>query len=296
MYGPSPRAWGSGPPRPHPRRHRRSIPTCVGLGATPSAHRVAAAVHPHVRGARDVQGILTGSADGPSPRAWGSAGPRGPRPRHVRSIPTCVGLGAAPSAHRVAAALHPHVREARDVQGILTGSADGPSPRAWGSAGPRGPRPRHVRSIPTCVGLGPLPRGRRHHCAVHPHVRGARSPPATWCSGRCGPSPRAWGSGILTGDSRTRHRSIPTCVGLGLPDLRKLSPLPICNQNYRSDTRTCNNTVTPCGCPYGHGYSPTLIPAYAQHWLAALTTNQPRTQSDVRNTVTRYSSTIIHPD
>src|SRR5699024_8142488 len=235
MYGPSPRAWGSGPPRPHPRRHRRSIPTCVGLGATPPAHRVAAAVHPHVRGARDGQGIRTGSAYGPSPQTWRSAGPRRPKARAVRSLPTCVGLG-----------VHPQ-------------------PGAQGAA-------------------------------VHPHVRGARIRMYCRDCKQYGPSPRAWGSGIITRDSRTRHRSIPTCVGLGLPDLRKLSPLPICNQNYRSDTRTCNNTVTLCGCPYSHGYSPTLTPAYAQHWLAALTTNQPRTQPDVRNTVTRYSSTIIHPD
>ena len=69
-----------------------------------------------------------------------------------------------------------------------------------------------------------------------------------------GPSPRAWGSECPLERVFTDERSIPTCVGLGLPDLRKLSPLPICNQNYRSDTRTCNNTVTLCGCPYGHGY------------------------------------------
>src|SRR5699024_4289109 len=151
--------------------------------------------------------------------------------------------------------VHPHVRGARARAPQGRRQAKGPSPRAWGSAARgAGSRTGH-RSIPTCVGLGQ---------AV---VGDLLQPP--------GPSPHAWGSGLGGGLFSCLGRSIPTCVGLGLPDLRKLSPLPICNQNYRSDTRTCNNTVTLCGCPYGHGYSPTLTPAYAQHWLATLTSPEP---------------------
>ena len=194
----------------------------------------------------------------------------------MRSIPTCVGLGFGGS--------------------IFHYPEGGPSPRAWGSAFGGWASATAGRSIPTCVGLGRTLNTSESLMTVHPHVRGARRPPSCSLPSCTGPSPRAWGSGSDHPYMPSRRRSIPTCVGLGLPDLRKLSPLPICNQNYRSDTRACNNTVTPCGCPYGHGYSPTLIPPYAQHWLAALTTNLPRTQSDVRNTVTRYSSTIIHPD
>src|SRR5699024_379266 len=213
--GPSPRAWGSGPPRPHPRRHRRSIPTCVGLGATPSAHRVAAAVHPHVRGARDVPGSLTGSAGGPSPRAWGSARPRGPRPRHVRSIPTCVGLGAAPTTPTQAPSVHPHVRGARRHTLRAPSSCGGPSPRAWGSGRPRNPDRFSRRSIPTCVGLGWTPRTQTPTCTVHPHVRGARPPAKGSATSLRGPSPRAWGSESTRNLVLRALRSIPTCVGLG---------------------------------------------------------------------------------
>ena len=234
----------------------------------------------------------------------------------LRSIPTCVGLGPRFPFFRARRSVHPHVRGARASRTFSASRTRGPSPRAWGSGGvlgrvgeERGPSPRAWgsgstgtdpsradRSIPTCVGLGPNSLVTATSSPVHPHVRGARARRDCCCSMKSGPSPRAWGSGSCSPGTAHKARSIPTCVGLGLPDLRKLSPLPICNQNYRSDTRTCNDTVTLCGCPYGHGYSPTLIPAYAQHWLAALTTNLPRTQSDVRNTVTRYSSTIIHPD
>ena len=186
-----------------------------------------------------------------------------------------MGLGDVEGVGGHESPVHPHVRGARRLNQCAVRRSFGPSPRAWGSVWVDSWGRAPLRSIPTCVGLGKNPGCWRWSSPVHPHVRGARNSDGHGCFITSGPSPRAWGSVPRGEPEPGPDRSIPTCVGLGLPDLRKLSPLPICNQNYRSDTRTCNNTVTLCGCPYGHGYSPTLTPAYAQHWLATLTSPEP---------------------
>src|SRR5699024_5138486 len=71
------------------------------------------------------------------------------------------------------------------------------------------------RSIPTCVGLGGARQVAPLAGAVHPHVRGARGGVAAFPVVDGGPSPRAWGSGVIAGLLAAFGRSIPTCVGLG---------------------------------------------------------------------------------
>ena len=74
----------------------------------------------------------------------------------------------------------------------------GPSPRAWGSHRARN-LPRHDhRSIPTCVGLSPQNGGGAGRGRVHPHVRGALEVRRGIDAVTEGPSPRAWGSQLLT--------------------------------------------------------------------------------------------------
>src|SRR5699024_6501784 len=89
---------------------------------------------------------------------------------------------------------------------------------------------------------------------VHPHVRGAWSTildPPGWLSG---PSPRAWGLGQNLEGLPPQQRSIPTCVGLGLPDLHKLSPLPICSQTHRGDPHARGNAITIRSEPHGESH------------------------------------------
>src|SRR5690606_28452562 len=73
-------------------------------------------------------------------------------------------------------------------------------------------------SIPTCVGLTLLVNHGARSAPVHPHVRGAHDTRGRpWvCQG--GPSPRAWGSRKQDLVVPEGPRSIPTCVGLTLPE------------------------------------------------------------------------------
>ena len=151
--GPSPRAWGS-PLRPHRvRTVQRSIPTCVGLTRGFRASRAGRPVHPHVRGAHRRPWDESGSAYGPSPRAWGSRLRPLPARRGTRSIPTGVGLTRAAAARALRCTVHPHVRGAHTGRGFVGGRVLGPSPRAWGSLAEQNRYARARRSIPTCVGL-----------------------------------------------------------------------------------------------------------------------------------------------
>ena len=215
FVGPSPRAWGS-----HKREHRwrqqgRSIPTCVGLSVQRSRAGRFSAVHPHVRGALTRRSSHSPVVSGPSPRAWGSLRGELEFNGQNRSIPTCVGLSTTETTETTEVAgpsprawgSHPHrllrVGHARSIPTCVGLSSDvprsaeitsGPSPRAWGSRRRAGPAPSSPRSIPTCVGLSISATPPRCAPTVHPHVRGALSPPVAGRLPRFGPSPRAWGS------------------------------------------------------------------------------------------------------
>ncbi|AFR06729.1 hypothetical protein B005_4440 [Nocardiopsis alba ATCC BAA-2165] len=171
------------------------------------------------------------AAFGPSPRVWGSQ--RRGRARHPpkRSIPTCVGLTAGPYPACSGAAVHPHVRGVHRQSHRPASGLDGPSPRAWGSRTELFAGELEARSIPTCVGLTGQRPAAGSSCSVHPHVRGAHEGASSRAWMICGPSPRAWGSQGLTGPKPRLLRSIPTCVGLTPPRVRKHLPrrsIPTC--------------------------------------------------------------------
>ena len=191
---------------------------------------------------------------GSSPRAWGSAHVCLSTLLPLRSIPTCVGLGIASPWRSRTWAVHPHVRGARTVTFCLRLLIGGPSPRAWGSGRSPCRSARRSRSIPTCVGLGLDGERMGRWDTVHPHVRGARQRTAASKRRDIGPSPRAWGSDLVTDCPTVLGRSIPTCVGLGLPDLHKLSPLPICNQTHRGDPHARGNAITIRSEPHGESH------------------------------------------
>src|SRR5690606_10233124 len=105
-------------------------------------------VHPHVRGAHSGGRETCYPTNGPSPRAWGSQGPKVPQCGLDRSIPTCVGLTRRNFPRRFLRPVHPHVRGAHRPAEVRAAV--------------------FVRSIPTCVGLTPGTAGRTPAPTVHP--------------------------------------------------------------------------------------------------------------------------------
>ena len=215
--GPSPRAWGSPRTRLTGGSPTRSIPTCVGLTRADRPRRPRRAVHPHVRGAHGGLRSVISAGHGPSPRAWGSRDVHRGHAEQARSIPTCVGLTWFPARPCFRGPVHPHVRGAHLFDSDSLALVGGPSPRAWGSRRCRRGRRGRPRSIPTCVGLTPAEGKRATQRTVHPHVRGAHRDPRFPSAALIGPSPRAWGSPVGISHVGFYVRSIPTCVGLTVP-------------------------------------------------------------------------------
>ena len=231
--GSSPRAWGQRLVQQCLDALRRFIPTCVGTATSSRASRPSRAVHPHVRGDSDRNGVYVGHVGGSSPRAWGQLSERLDRGRRARFIPTCVGTASASRSPWSAPAVHPHVRgdslQVHEAEGDHLGS----SPRAWGQPRRWTRVARLSRFIPTCVGTAVCAARCRRRSTVHPHVRGdsvrgepqagrsAGSSPRAWgqrsrCAGAHrsnGSSPRAWGQRFARRGRWARERFIPTCVG-----------------------------------------------------------------------------------
>ncbi len=207
--GPSPRAWGSPSRRGRCRSRGRSIPTCVGLTLRRLSISGLAMVHPHVRGAHDAANGFAHLFSGPSPRAWGSPDRRPHESAVGRSIPTCVGLTVGHGAALVA--------------------GDGPSPRAWGSRGGCEDGVLVLRSIPTCVGLTNWRPTSGCVRTVHPHVRGAHKLTRGLVCLDHGPSPRAWGSQLLTCNFARRYLLVTTLPGSAASLVPHL-PTPIVEQ------------------------------------------------------------------
>ena len=188
-----PTCVGTTVPKPSRNTNPRSIPTCVGTTKQSATFGLNFPVHPHVRGDYGFTRRLTGTATGPSPRAWGllevAGGVEaeiGPSPRAwglrvevpevplpKRSIPTCVGTTLPFGECGTRRSVHPHVRG---------DYVSGPP----SSSGMR-------RSIPTCVGTTSGGGYLRRTASVHPHVRGDYLVHTGGVSRPAGPSPRAWG-------------------------------------------------------------------------------------------------------
>ena len=136
------------------------------------------AVHPHLRGAYAAlprqQLIFPGS----SPHTWGIPllGLRMLLPD--RFIPTHVGHTQDRAGMSTPRSVHPHLRGAYVVHIRQLFRRDGSSPHTWGIQHAVGRRAVLERFIPTYVGHA-YNRTRLYiFNPVHPHIRGAYSPPA----------------------------------------------------------------------------------------------------------------------
>ena len=198
--GSPPRAWGS---RRRPGRSgpsHRFTPTCVGKPKSRPRPSANPTVHPHVRGEADGRLLITASAIGSPPRAWGSRAGR-PGSRHSsRFTPTCVGKPRSNWERSRKCTVHPHVRGEAQPGASTASSVGGSPPRAWGS--------RKLGRVARVEDAGSPPRAwgsRRPNPvtspsnAVHPHVRGE--------------------AGARDRDRAEPCRFTPTCVGKPKPSL-----------------------------------------------------------------------------
>ena len=167
-----PRAWG----RPAVDTARTgpagNTPTGVGKTDDQSAHKSAAAKHPHGRG--EDASVVALALDGPEtpPRAWGRLANEPTLNSDFRNTPTGVGKTARPSKSCRPARKHPHGRgEDKSWQFFTAGKPETP-PRAWG---------RLTDTVYAAVITGNTPTGVGKTVALirslpqhwkHPHGRG----------------------------------------------------------------------------------------------------------------------------
>ena len=135
-FGSSPRSWGTLYNNAPQIMISRFIPTLV--GNTPSFDKLLhiLAVHPHARGEHVFLSVPCTSANGSSPRSWGTHALVFDAVNELRFIPTLVG-----NTHRIvqnptAPPVHPHARGEHDHVAHEVCDHAGSSPRSWGTHNP----------------------------------------------------------------------------------------------------------------------------------------------------------------
>ena len=152
------------------------------------------AVHPHGRGEQSTSIFSTSSANGSSPRTWGT-GPANCACHYlIRFIPTDVGNRTDCHLRRDAGPVHPHGRGEQNA--IYTGlnKIGGSSPRTWGTVTVEGEPVNSYRFIPTDVGNRSPEASHKITRPVHPHGRGEQEYPNRLPTPPPGSSPRTWGT------------------------------------------------------------------------------------------------------
>ena len=99
------------------------------------------------------------------------------------------------------------------ARGARRASSSGSSPHARGTPGLRHPRQESRRFIPACAGNAGTCRPPHPPYAVHPRMRGERSPEGRAELAHDGSSPHARGTHRATLNKRITRRFIPACAG-----------------------------------------------------------------------------------
>ena len=172
LAGLSPRVRGNQRQRPHPRRHRGSIPACAGEPGIRPGSGCGPWVYPRVCGGTAWRIVRRPAVPGLSPRVRGNRG-SAPRERAARgSIPACAGE----PARRPAAAWTPRVYPR--VCGGTTPTASryvrpaGLSPRVRGNPDLAAATYTQYGSIPACAGEPKLENAMPGLSWVYPRVCG----------------------------------------------------------------------------------------------------------------------------
>ena len=150
--GSSPRAWGTHTSERRLRRHLRFIPMSVGNTVVAVGWSTRCPVHPHGRGEHLQLKFILSSANGSSPRAWGTHQDSLRSEPLSRFTPTGVGNTLTSMTRKSASAVHPHGRGEHKSQAQVCASSSGSSPRAWGTPGLFRNYSANIRFIPTGVG------------------------------------------------------------------------------------------------------------------------------------------------
>ena len=166
-----------------------------------------------MRGAHKPEVIFKWHLRGSSPHAWGTPLNNFLNRRKRRFIPTCVGHTFASALSPRSQSVHPHMRGAHVCCRQGAAGLCGSSPHAWGTRFRRGQLMRSERFIPTCVGHTCRTPAQNPQPTVHPHMRGAHTPPSRSTFAPIGSSPHAWGTPQKGNRKSAELRFIPTCVG-----------------------------------------------------------------------------------
>ena len=191
----------------------RFIPACAGNALENARPVGVVSVHPRVRGERPPQKRQTLASIGSSPRARGTLMPLLILFTMWRFIPACAGNAPTARPGSPISTVHPRVRGERPDRDCRRRHVVGSSPRA------RGTRlfelvHGHVSwFIPACAGNASDGRYKSGKRAVHPRVRGERSPLAIEADGTVGSSPRARGTQPNLPVPDRPRRFIPACAG-----------------------------------------------------------------------------------
>jgi len=172
LAGSSPRMWGTHPYNGLFPRYCRFIPTHVGNTPRVWVLMLKRSVHPHACGEHQRSDVQIHSANGSSPRMWGTPPGTGYKCTGTRFIPTHVGNTRSHRPGGTVPAVHPHACGEH-----FAGPDGGPwpcgsSPRMWGTRFPRLAPKAGYRFIPTHVGNTNNPAGCHNNIAVHPHACG----------------------------------------------------------------------------------------------------------------------------
>ena len=174
----------------------RFIPACAGNAALSALRRSWAAVHPRMRGERDIFKKPVGEFDGSSPHA------RGTRQTEIRVscrrrfIPACAGNAIAVASAMRAITVHPRMRGERLVPERCATNEFGSSPHARGTPFHIAAHNLSLRFIPACAGNACCGCKQDSVNAVHPRMRGERGAKLTTQTRNVGSSPHARGTRI----------------------------------------------------------------------------------------------------
>ena len=191
----------------------RFIPACAGNAYRFPAEWWAEAVHPRMRGERQVAHRRPGERDGSSPHARGTRLARATPWTRWRFIPACAG-----NAHKDISivglhAVHPRMRGERPSHEPVPPLPGGSSPHARGTHDLAWRGQHVVRFIPACAGNAPAPRATAESPSVHPRMRGERQTELFARRSQIGSSPHARGTPRHAQPDRAWLRFIPACAG-----------------------------------------------------------------------------------
>ena len=155
----------------------------------------------------------TATADGSSPRMWGTRKSSRRLRWAGRFIPTHVGNTRRRRSGSCPGSVHPHAcgehLNYKPLRIIFIGS----SPRMWGTQRRSGSGRIMARFIPTHVGNTSLLNHSIFSLPVHPHACGEHFTATFITPFLLGSSPRMWGTLRSSARGRGRSRFIPTHVG-----------------------------------------------------------------------------------